>query len=376
MNDPEDKFAAVYAQHQSLVRRVVRHLGVPADGVDDVAQEVWMTVHRRLPHLDVTRPLAPWLTAVAGNIIHRGRRGFARALRKSQALRALEDASPSTSPAPDARLDAIHTVKELLADLPDAQRIVLLLCDGEGMTEPEVANSLGIPVNTVSSRRRLAHRRCLARAGVLDLSVLLLLLGKYRAALEADSVPFATLSSLQTARRSGPAPIAACVAVPFLAFVAALRMLASPVERVEPMALPGGTLLHSMRAITPAFVPPDVEKQLRNPPPPPPPPSSRKPPPRIGRLPSSLAAELRLIEAAQYALDHGEFGRARRLLAEHRSDFPRGPTAVLRDAALVRVYCAIGNFAQADTIVSRRRHSPEYKEFARDSCVREPSRGK
>ncbi len=48
-----------------LVRRVVRRRGTPADRVDDVVQEVLLTVHRMRHTYDPSRPFSAWLCAIA-----------------------------------------------------------------------------------------------------------------------------------------------------------------------------------------------------------------------------------------------------------------------------------------------------------------------
>ena len=48
-----------------LVRRVVRHQRVPVDRVDDVIQEVLLTVHRARQTYDPARNFSAWLCAIA-----------------------------------------------------------------------------------------------------------------------------------------------------------------------------------------------------------------------------------------------------------------------------------------------------------------------
>ena len=60
------------------VRRVVRRTGVQPDSVDDVVQDVLITVHRARQTYDPTRSFANWLSAIAqrraiDHLRHRGR---------------------------------------------------------------------------------------------------------------------------------------------------------------------------------------------------------------------------------------------------------------------------------------------------------------
>ncbi len=48
-----------------LAAATARRVGVPNDAVDDVVQDVLLTVHRALATYDPARPFAPWLRAIA-----------------------------------------------------------------------------------------------------------------------------------------------------------------------------------------------------------------------------------------------------------------------------------------------------------------------
>ena len=393
MSENPDKFAALYTQHAGHVLRMARHFGVPVDRADDIAQEVWLSVFRQLPGLDLTHTLRPWLTAVVWNTVRRARRGVARAIRKDQALQQLEAAAPTNTGAPEARLDAAWTAERLLQELPEEQRLVLLLCDGEGMTEPEVAESLGVKVNTISSRRRLARRRCLQYAGALNLAALLVLLDQHCRALQMAPTPFATLSvsvSEAAARPPVPAPASGwrgtSASLTILAATAAalvvLGIVASRsglVERVKP--LPEISKLgEAMQGADAAELLPVFALLLREPPPPPPPPPPpikaealdlRPPISRTRtrhRLPSSLAAENRLIEAAQAALDSHRPQLALRYTAELREGFRSGPTAETRELISIRAYCARGQVERARAVAAARPGVPRFVALARHPC--------
>ncbi len=48
-----------------LIRRVVRHRGVGADRVDDVIQDVLVTIHRARPTYDPARSFSAWVCVIA-----------------------------------------------------------------------------------------------------------------------------------------------------------------------------------------------------------------------------------------------------------------------------------------------------------------------
>lgn len=49
-----------------FIRAVVRNRGCPADGIDDVVQDVLLTIHRIRHTYEPGRPVKPWLAAIAG----------------------------------------------------------------------------------------------------------------------------------------------------------------------------------------------------------------------------------------------------------------------------------------------------------------------
>ncbi|MEM6993525.1 MAG: sigma-70 family RNA polymerase sigma factor, partial [Myxococcota bacterium] len=69
-------FEQVYAEHHDFVRRSVRGLGVPEAAADDVTQDVFLVVHRRLPGFDHRAPVKAWVFGIARNLArkHRARR--------------------------------------------------------------------------------------------------------------------------------------------------------------------------------------------------------------------------------------------------------------------------------------------------------------
>jgi RNA polymerase sigma factor (sigma-70 family) len=57
----------VFREHGAFVVRTARRLGVSAGDLDDVAQEVFMVIHRKLPDYDPATPLRAWLFGIVRN---------------------------------------------------------------------------------------------------------------------------------------------------------------------------------------------------------------------------------------------------------------------------------------------------------------------
>jgi RNA polymerase sigma-70 factor, ECF subfamily len=156
--DARARLAAVYEAHADFVVRVARQLGAPAAELEDVVHDVFLVLHRRLddyhPELGSMRG---WLCGICRNVVHHRLRGSSRA---EQRLRLLPE--PAPRPGPDetlAEAQALAAVQGFLDGLEEGRRMVFALIDIEGLRAPEVAQALGLNLNTVYSRLRLARQQ-------------------------------------------------------------------------------------------------------------------------------------------------------------------------------------------------------------------------
>ncbi len=156
-------FAAVYDAHFAFVWRSVRGLGVPTDAVDDVTQEIFLVIHRRLGDFEGRSSLRSWIYGIARNTVrtHRRTRGrhpdgvHTKTAEEPDAERLIDGRPTPEQAAQDAQ--AADLVLTLLDALDDDKREVFLLTEIEQLTAPEIATMLGENVNTISSRLRLAR---------------------------------------------------------------------------------------------------------------------------------------------------------------------------------------------------------------------------
>jgi RNA polymerase sigma-70 factor (ECF subfamily) len=108
-----------------LVGVMARGRGVPADRVDDVIQDVLLTVHRVRHTYDPARPFLPWLRAIAQRRAIDALRSHGRqAVREVHAPLAYEAHPDPTDTAAQAleRFDGADDLRAAVAALPDGQR--------------------------------------------------------------------------------------------------------------------------------------------------------------------------------------------------------------------------------------------------------------
>lgn len=158
---PSTGFEAIYREHFRFVWRSVKRLGVQAASVDDVVQEIFLVVHRRMDDFEGRSSTKTWLYGITRRVIADHRRTLRRkpgCSDGSEHLEALHD----TTQAPDASAEQAEQVRllyRLLDTLDDDKREVFILAELEGMTMNEIGEALEVNANTVSSRLRAARQR-------------------------------------------------------------------------------------------------------------------------------------------------------------------------------------------------------------------------
>ncbi len=146
----------LYRKHYAFVWRVCRRLGVRDGELDDIVQEVFVIVHRRLADFEHRAAITTWLFGIAYRVV-RDQRRSAAARERREAL--ATGGRPPTEPDRKlARVQAAGVLDEILATLDDEQREVLVMADVVHMTAPEIAELTETKLNTVYSRLRLARK--------------------------------------------------------------------------------------------------------------------------------------------------------------------------------------------------------------------------
>lgn len=148
-------FEALYREHYPFVWRSVRRLGIPDGEVDDVVQDVFMIVHRRLGDFQGRSSMRTWLFGITYRVVRDRRRSFAARIDREGKV---EPGRPPTQP--DQRVSrhqAVGALDELLAGLDDDQRATFVMAEVLHMSAPEIAQLTEVKLNTVYSRLRRAR---------------------------------------------------------------------------------------------------------------------------------------------------------------------------------------------------------------------------
>lgn len=151
-------FDEEYARVAAIARRV---LGDP-DAAEDVAQEVFLDLHRRFGDNPGARAPGWARTAAAHTALNMIRGNRRRAEREER-----YSADPSAAYDPQAMVEAAETsraVRAALARIPRRQATILAL-RYSGLSYAEVASALGIGVNAVGTKLRRAEARLRKEVG-------------------------------------------------------------------------------------------------------------------------------------------------------------------------------------------------------------------
>jgi RNA polymerase sigma-70 factor (ECF subfamily) len=157
-------FRALVRQHQATVFSIALHFLRDRATAEEVAQEVFFSLHRNLHQIETPAHAAAWLRKVAvQRSIDEGRR---RSRRPQVALADVAEPVAGVRPG-DPLLSEL--LRKLISTLPEAPRMVMVLRYQEDLEPAEIAAALEMPVATVKShlQRSLALLRGkLARRGI------------------------------------------------------------------------------------------------------------------------------------------------------------------------------------------------------------------
>lgn len=152
-------FETVYEAHFDFVYRVVARLVANPNDVEDLTQEVFMVVSRRLGEFRGDARITTWLFRIAYRVVgaHIRRSRIRRALAAWLGIEGASAHAEAIASGPD-RFEEARKVRNALASLSYEKRSALVLFEVEGWSAAEIADMLEIPVGTVYTRVHHARR--------------------------------------------------------------------------------------------------------------------------------------------------------------------------------------------------------------------------
>lgn len=140
-------FSELLKRHKEKVRNIIYITLSNADGVDDIAQEVFITVYKHLKNFRFESQFTTWLYRITINKC----KDHLRKKNIRSIFLPLKDEEPVFESI-DENTDIKNIVRNTIATLPDKLRIPLVLKDLEGFSYQEIADTMGCEIGTVKSR--------------------------------------------------------------------------------------------------------------------------------------------------------------------------------------------------------------------------------
>ena len=165
-----DPVSEVIREHAPFVWRVLRHHGIPEDQLEDLSQDVFIVICRRLGDFEQRSSLRTWIYGICRNVVFDARR---RQRRKQETP---SDELPETeAPADQSRAllrkDLQTALRAALASLPEHARMTFVMYEVEHMDMAQIAQSLGCSLSATYARLHAARkhvRAALVADGWLD----------------------------------------------------------------------------------------------------------------------------------------------------------------------------------------------------------------
>jgi RNA polymerase sigma-70 factor (ECF subfamily) len=157
----------IYREHAGTVALWARRLLGPQGDVEDVLQEVFLVVHRRLPEYRGEAKITTWLHEITFRVTqnHRRKQRFTRWLRLTPSIETDRADTHTPLDALEARR-ACELAYRAFDKLPESERTALILFEVDGLPVDEIAAITGHTVGTVwvqLSRGRQHFRKAFAR---------------------------------------------------------------------------------------------------------------------------------------------------------------------------------------------------------------------
>lgn len=155
----------VWRWEKPMYNFILRYLG-KRDEARDLTQQVFIKMYRNLARLKDRERFSSWIYQIAANLcrdlIKQKRRHQSFSLENLQESGALDAAShaeltllPEAALHPDrivSRNELKDILEKALQEIPEEQRIVVIMKEYQGLKFTEIAEALGLSINTIKSR--------------------------------------------------------------------------------------------------------------------------------------------------------------------------------------------------------------------------------
>ena len=162
-------FSELLRRYQNYVDKILYNLAPDWQDRNDLAQEVWIKVYKKISSLQDPRKFKGWLARITTNLFYdqlRKRKRHATPLSLDATIKTNDDEVKweiaSDSPLPEDNLTTTEFYEQLrkaIADLPDTFRTTIVLREIQGLSYEEIAEITEVSLGTVKSRIARARNK-------------------------------------------------------------------------------------------------------------------------------------------------------------------------------------------------------------------------
>jgi RNA polymerase sigma-70 factor (ECF subfamily) len=144
----ESIFRTLVHRHKEKVRNIIYLTINRTDAVDDIAQEVFITVYKNLRRFRFEAQFTTWLYRITVN----KSKDYLRKMKIRSIFVPVKETEEHGYNHPQDDIDIPGIVRKAISKLPEKLRTPLLLKDIEGFSYQEIADTVQCEVGTVKSR--------------------------------------------------------------------------------------------------------------------------------------------------------------------------------------------------------------------------------
>jgi RNA polymerase sigma-70 factor (ECF subfamily) len=149
----DSAFAELVDRYKNLVYAMIYRMMTDRTQVEDLAQDVFLKVHRGLPYFRGESRLSTWIYRIVANVCVQARSS------RRQMPSSTDVAEPASFDGAFADLELRDRIEKAMARLPDNYRFLIAAHYLKGVQYEALAESLNIPLGTVKTHLFRAKRQ-------------------------------------------------------------------------------------------------------------------------------------------------------------------------------------------------------------------------
>jgi RNA polymerase sigma-70 factor (ECF subfamily) len=149
----DSAFAELVDRYKNLVYAMIYRMMTERTQVEDLAQDVFLKVHRGLPYFRGEARLSTWIYRIVANVCVQARNA------RRQMTSSTDVAEPASADGAFAELELRDRIEKAMAKLPDNYRFLIAAHYLRGVQYEALAESLNIPLGTVKTHLFRAKRQ-------------------------------------------------------------------------------------------------------------------------------------------------------------------------------------------------------------------------